>query len=57
MPRQEFPEINAPVAIVTVKYPGASPEDIENLVTKKVEEKLEEIDGYDYSYSFSQNND
>ncbi|MDM8533682.1 efflux RND transporter permease subunit [Clostridiaceae bacterium HSG29] len=56
MPRQEFPEINAPVAIVTVKYPGASPEDIENLVTKKVEEKLEELDGYDYSYSFSQNN-
>jgi len=55
MPRQEFPEINAPVALVTVQYPGASPEDIESLVTSKVEERLEALDGYDYSNSKSLN--
>jgi len=55
MPRQEFPEINAPVALVTVQYSGASPEDIESLVTSKVEERLETLEGYDYSYSKSLN--
>lgn len=55
MPRQEFPEINAPVALVTVQYPGASPEDIESLITSKIEERLESLEGYNYSYSISQN--
>ena len=43
MPRQEFPEINAPVALVTVQYSGASPEDIESLVTSKVEERHHQV--------------
>jgi len=55
MPRQEFPEINAPVALVTVQYPGASPADIESLVTSKIEERLQTLEGYDYSYSKSLN--
>lgn len=54
-PRQETPEIVAPVALITCVYPGASPEDIEGLVTKKIEDELSEIAGYDYSYSYSQN--
>lgn len=54
-PRQETPEIVAPVALITCIYPGASPEDIENLVTEKIEDELSEIEGYDYSYSYSQN--
>ncbi len=54
-PRQETPEIVAPVALVSVVYPGASPEDIEGLVTSKIEDELSELEGYDYSYSFSSN--
>lgn len=54
-PRQETPEIVAPVALVSVVYPGASPEDIESLVTSKIEDELSELEGYDYSYSFSSN--
>lgn len=54
-PRQETPEIVAPVALISVVYPGASPEDIESLVTSKIEDELSEISGYDYSYSYSKN--
>lgn len=54
-PRQENPEINAPIAMITVVYPGASPEDVESLVTTKVEDELSELVGYDYSNSYSRN--
>ncbi len=54
-PRQETPEITPPIALITAIYPGASPEDIESLVTDKIEKELKEIPGYDYSYSYSQN--
>lgn len=54
-PRQETPEIVAPVALISVVYPGASPEDIESLVTSKIEDELSELVGYDYSYSYSRN--
>lgn len=54
-PRQEYPEINAPVAMVTVIYPGASPGDVEERVTSKVVSTLEEIEGYDYTYTYSYN--
>jgi len=54
-PRQETPEIVAPVALISVVYPGASPEDIESLVTSKIEDELSELIGYDYSYSYSKN--
>lgn len=54
-PRQETPEILAPVALVSVVYPGASPEDIESLVTSKIEDEMSELIGYDYSYSYSRN--
>jgi multidrug efflux pump subunit AcrB len=54
-PRQENPEINAPVAMVTVLYPGASPEDVASLVTSKIEDELAEIPGYDYAHTYSRN--
>ncbi|SCZ77082.1 efflux RND transporter permease subunit [Acidaminobacter hydrogenoformans] len=54
-PRQEYPEINAPVAMITVIYPGASPADVEERVTTKVVSTLEEIEGYDYAYTYSYN--
>lgn len=54
-PRQENPQINAPIAMVTVVYPGASPQDVEALVTSKIEDEITELEGYDYSNSFSRN--
>ncbi|MDR1604206.1 MAG: efflux RND transporter permease subunit [Gracilibacteraceae bacterium] len=38
LPRQEYPIITMPMAVVTAIYPGASAQDIEELVTKKVED-------------------
>ncbi len=45
LPRESFPEIKIPLIFVNVIYPGASPEDMERLVTDKLEEKLEGLDG------------
>ncbi|APM39651.1 efflux RND transporter permease subunit [Clostridium kluyveri] len=54
-PKQESPDVSSPAAMITTIYPGASPGDIEKLVTKKIEDKVEEIDGYDYVESYSKN--
>lgn len=45
LPREAFPEVKVPLIFVNTVYPGASPEDIENLVTDKIEDKLEGLDG------------
>lgn len=47
LPKQNFPEVVLPVAAVSVVYPGASAEDMEELVTKKVENVAMEIEGFD----------
>ncbi|WP_411682239.1 efflux RND transporter permease subunit [Clostridium thailandense] len=55
IPKQESPDVSSPAAMITTIYPGASPSDIEKLVSKKVEDKVEEISGFDYVESYSQN--
>ncbi|MBX6378289.1 MAG: efflux RND transporter permease subunit, partial [Clostridia bacterium] len=42
-----FPEINLPVAVVTTRYSGAGPEEIENLVTRPVEEAVATVANVD----------
>ncbi|MCC7357051.1 efflux RND transporter permease subunit [Candidatus Uhrbacteria bacterium] len=37
LPRESNPEVKIPIAVIITSYPGASPTDIEELVTKKVE--------------------
>ncbi len=37
LPRESNPEVKIPIAVVFTTYPGASPTDIEELITKKVE--------------------
>ena len=54
--KQETPDVESPAAMITTIYPGASPSDIEKLVSKKVEQKAEEIDGCDYVQSYSESN-
>jgi multidrug efflux pump subunit AcrB len=45
MRRESFPEIKIPYIFVTTLYPGANPPEIENLITQKIEDKLDGIDG------------
>ncbi|MBA1336610.1 MAG: hypothetical protein HPY66_3045 [Firmicutes bacterium] len=54
-PKQEAPDLDAPVAVITVVYPGASPEDVEKCVTSKIEDEIVEISGYGYAHSYSGN--
>lgn len=43
LPRQEMPDIIVKQAIVTTVYPGATPEKVEQTVTKIIEQKIKEI--------------
>ena len=43
LPKEGEPEISAPVAIVVTLYPGASPSEIESLVTNPIEEELSDL--------------
>ena len=52
-PREEEPQIVVPFADVLVEMPGASAEEVENLVATPLEAKLWEIDGVEYVYSMS----
>jgi multidrug efflux pump len=45
MRRESFPEIKIPYIFVTTVYPGANPPEIENLITQKIEDKLDGLDG------------
>lgn len=40
-----FPNVNFPIVTVTTIYPGAGPSEVENLVSKKLEEELSPIAG------------
>jgi len=44
IPRESDPEVTIPVAVISTIYPGASPTDVEQLVTNKIEDKLEDLD-------------
>ncbi len=45
LPRESNPEVKIPIGIVSTVYPGASPSDVEEFVTKKVESKLSGLKG------------
>lgn len=53
-PREEEPQIVVPVADVMVSYPGGSAEEVEKLVSSRLERLLYQIDGVEYVYSMSQ---
>lgn len=55
LPKQESPDISVPAAIVTCVYPGASQEDVEQLVTSKIDDEIKSLEGYDYVSSFAMN--
>ncbi|MDX1547801.1 MAG: efflux RND transporter permease subunit, partial [Rhodothermales bacterium] len=47
IPKESFPSIEIPNIVVTTIYPGASPDDIESLLTKPIEQEVQGINGID----------
>ncbi len=47
MPKENFPEVVFPTIYVGTPYPGNSPVDMENLVTRPIEKELKGITGVD----------
>ncbi len=45
IPKEQFPEIVIPTILVSTVYPGTSPVDMENLVTRPIEKQLKGISG------------
>lgn len=55
-PREEDPQIVVPLADVYVQFPGHSAQEVEQLVATPLEKLLYQIDGVEYVYSMSQEN-
>lgn len=45
LPKEQFPDIVIPQFVVSDIYPGTSPEDVENLITKPIEKQLKSVSG------------
>ena len=45
LPKEQFPEIKIPQIIVQTYFPGTSPENMENLVTKHLEKQMKNLTG------------
>ncbi len=55
LPRESNPEVKIPIAVVAVTYPGVSPADMEELVTKKIETGISGLRGLKQLTSSSSN--
>lgn len=53
LPKESFPEVEIPIFSVVTVYAGASPADIENVITRPIEQELKSIDGIDQVSSVS----
>ncbi|NOT18463.1 MAG: AcrB/AcrD/AcrF family protein [Sulfuriferula sp.] len=53
-PREEDPQISVPMADIFVAYPGASAEQVKNLVAEPLERLMSEMSGVKHVYSVSQ---
>lgn len=40
IPKESAPEVQIPIAVISTVFPGAAPEDVEKLITNKIEEQL-----------------
>ena len=55
LPRESAPEVQIPIAIISTSYPGASPLDVEELVSKKIENAVSDIENINTIESSSSN--
>lgn len=53
LPKEKFPEVEIPIFSIVTVYAGASPSDVENLITRPIEQELKGIDGVDEISSVS----
>ena len=53
MPVDKLPDMDVPIVTITTIYPGAGPEEIESLVTKKIEDQVSSVDKIDTIKSVS----
>ncbi|MCB0349918.1 MAG: efflux RND transporter permease subunit [Bdellovibrionales bacterium] len=51
--REVFPNVNFDVITIGTTYPGASPEEVEKLITNPIEQDLKEVDGIKKLRSYS----
>ena len=56
MPREEDPQIAISGGAVIVALPGATPEEIENVIVKPLERKLREVQGIEHVYGMAMDN-
>lgn len=54
--REAFPDIKFDMVLIQTPYPGASPEEVETLVTRKIEEQVRTVSGVDRAESWSLEN-
>ncbi|MBI3504471.1 MAG: efflux RND transporter permease subunit [Proteobacteria bacterium] len=52
-PREEEPQISVPMIDVIAVMPGASPKEVENLLVRPLERRMQELDGVDHVYAMS----
>ncbi|MCU0391371.1 MAG: efflux RND transporter permease subunit [Thermoflexibacter sp.] len=45
MPKEQFPEVVIPTVIINTIYPGNSPVDIENLISRHIEKEVKSVKG------------
>ncbi|MFC2188297.1 efflux RND transporter permease subunit [Fulvivirgaceae bacterium LMO-SS25] len=53
LPKENFPEVSQPTVYIGTSYPGNSPADMENLVTRPIEKEINSITGVDVIRSTS----
>jgi len=53
LPKEQFPEVEIPIFNVVTIQAGSSPADVENLITRPLEQELQGIDGIDEIRSVS----
>ncbi|MBP7283851.1 MAG: efflux RND transporter permease subunit [Leptospiraceae bacterium] len=56
MTRNKFPEVDLGTMIISTRYPGASPKDVEQNVTRLIEDELKTVTGIDIFKSVSAEN-
>ena len=49
-----FPKMDLPIAVVATSYPGAAPQEVEELISKPIESAVGTIEGMDTIQSISQ---
>ncbi len=54
MRREVFPEFDLEIILITVPYPGASPDEVEVGICQKIEEAVRPIEGIKYQTSIAQ---